>query len=126
MLLGFRYCSFYLCTNFAHPFLLCIFLLASFHVFHSFKMSEFSHVFFDILFLFPIILTYHIFFILIKCPNHLCCCLCIFFNIGLTFSSRLTTSFLTLSLPVISFFRKFFISIAWILLLTSFVITQLP
>ena len=52
--------------------------------------SSLSHLFTDLLL-----------FILINWLNHLSRCLCIFYNIGSTFSSRLTTSFLTLSLLVI-------------------------
>ena len=101
-----RFCSSYSYINFVHSFLFRTFLLVSFHVtFLYFKMSavEFSHVFLGrSLFLFPVILVCHTFFtglllfILIKWPNHLSCCLCIFFNIGPTFNSCLNASFLTL------------------------------
>ena len=116
---------------------LCTFFLDSYllHVtFSFFKLSaiEFSHVFpWHPLFPFPVILVRGTFFtglllfILIKSPNHLSCCLCIFFNMVSTFSSCLTTSFLTLSLFVNPFIhRKYFVSAAWILLLMSFVSTQ--
>ena len=70
-------------------------------IFSYFALSYLPHSLRS-LFLFPVILVCHIFsiglllFILIKSPNYLSCRLCVFFDIGSTFSSCLIISFLQL------------------------------
>ena len=100
----YKFCPFFLVPHFLTCLISCNFF--------SLKMSgiEFSHVFLGHpLFLIPVTLSCStffmdlLFFILIKWPNHLSCRLCIFCNIGSTFSFCLTTSFLTLPLLIIPF-----------------------
>ena len=122
----YKLCPFFLVSRFLTCLIPCDFF--------SFKMSSIEFFCFPRAFLlpFPVILACHTFstglllFILIKSPNHSSYCLCMFFNIGSTFNFCLTISFLTLSLLVIPFIlRIYFIYAAWILLLMSFVSTQL-